>query len=347
MTDMTLLPLFRAGDGGYHTCRIPALVATTTGTVLAFCEGRRGGGADDVPIDLLLRRSHDGGRTWSPAQMVVSDGDRTCGNPCPVVDETTGDIVLVFCKDNQQIFSCRSSDDGSTWSPPVDISSQTRRPDWSYVGAGPGHGIQLRRGPHSSRLLIPAWADESPGPVTWREPRAGWGKVQTSYAFYSDDGGHSWQIGDKMTHDASDECEAVEVNGGVYMTLRSRHDRNRRGWAFSDDGGHSWTPVAFDEDLPESSCQGSILRLADDSVVHANPASTQDRSRLTLRRSQDDCRTWGPARVLYPGAAAYSDLALAPDQHVLCLFEADDYASLLLARLPASWLTPKDQAQPS
>lgn len=338
MIDPSLQPLFNSGDLGYHTCRIPALVTTTAGTILALAEGRRGGGADDVPIDLLLRRSTDHGRTWSPAEAIITDGDRTCGNPCPVVERTSGDVVLVFCKDNQQIFACRSSDDGHSWSDPVDISSQARDDAWSYVGSGPGHGIQLLgTSAHAGRLLIPAWADESPGPVTWREPRAGWGRVQTSYAFYSDDGGHTWQTGNKMTHDATDECEAVQVGDHVYMTLRSRNERHCRGFASSDDGGHSWTPVAFDEALPELSCQGSVIALADGGVLLANPASTENRAQLTLRRSDDGCRTWHQSRVLYAGSAAYSDLTLTADGHVLCLFEADEYSTLQLARFTPSW----------
>ena len=339
MTDLHMSELFASGTGDYHTYRIPALVTSTHGTILAFCEGRRGGGADDVPIDLLLRRSLDGGHTWSAPQIVVTDGDRTCGNPCPVVEARSGDIVLPFCKDNQQVFVTRSADDGVTWVVPVEISDGARHPGWSYVGSGPGHGIQLRSG----RLLIPAWADESPGPVNWREPNVSWGKVQTSYAFYSDDGGRNWQVGEKMTQDASDECEAVEVGDRVYMTVRSRHDRHRRGYGWSGDGGHSWTPVAFDDALPEQSCQGSVIGLGESSVLTANPASTNARAQLTVRRSDDGCRSWQRSRVIYAGPAAYSDLAVTADGDILCLFEADNYTSLRLARFQPAWLDEHDE----
>ena len=337
-----LSDLFPSHDRRYHTCRIPALVTTMQGTILAFAEGRRGGGADDVPIDLLLRRSTDDGRSWSPAAIVVTDGDRTCGNPCPVVNRTSGEVLLLYCKDNQQMFMTRSTDEGASWDQPVDISADTRRPDWSYVGCGPGHGIQLRGG----RLLVPAWVDESPGPVTWREPRAGWGKVQSSYAFYSDDDGYSWHTGQKLTHDATDECEAVEVGDRVYITLRSRHDRHKRGYAWSEDGGFSWTPVAFDDALPEQSCQGSVIGLGPSSVLIANAASTESRSMLTVRRSNDACRTWPMARVLYAGPAAYCDLTVAVSGEVLCLFEADDYTCLRLARFHPQWLDAGGHEEP-
>lgn len=327
MREAIFSELFRRGVGTYHTYRIPALVVTVRGTVLAFCEGRRDSSHDDAPIDLLLRRSNDGGTTWSDPQVVVSDGDRTCGNPCPVIDARTGTVLLPFCKDNQQIFVTRSDDDGVSWSEPVEITSVAKDPSWSYVGTGPGHGIQLSSG----RLLIPSWADESPGPVTWRDPVPNWGKVQSSYAFFSDDGGETWQRGAKMTHDASDECEAAEVDGRVYMTLRSRHSRKQRGYAWSDDGGDSWSPVAFDETLPELSCQGSIVCL-DGVIFMANPASTTSRAELTVRRSDDGSRTWAVSQVLHAGSAAYSDLAINSDGEILCFFEADDYTQLLLAR---------------
>src|SRR5262249_31475851 len=88
--------VFTAGEGGYHSYRIPALVVTAKGTLLAFCEGRKKGRGDSGDIDLLLRRSTDGGRTWGKAQVVWDDGDNTCGNPCPVVDGKTGTVWLLM-----------------------------------------------------------------------------------------------------------------------------------------------------------------------------------------------------------------------------------------------------------
>lgn len=335
LTVMEMTDLFVRGSGDYPTYRIPALVVTAAGTVLAFCEGRRTHGHDDDEIDILLRRSHDGGRTWDRPRVVVADGDRTCGNPCPLVDTASGTVLLPFCKDNQQVFVTESVDDGQTWTSPREITDSAKAPDWSYLGTGPGHGIQLR----DRRLLVPCWADESPGPVTWREPAANWGAVQSSYAIFSDDGGATWCRGGKMTHDASDECEAVEAGDGtLYMTLRSRQERLCRGFAFSDDGGNSWTPVDYEPALPEPSCQGSIVRYDENRVLMAHPSHIRARALLTVRLSDDGCRTWPRARVLYESASAYSDLAVTTGGEVLCLFEADDYTRLALARFPIAWV---------
>ncbi len=331
---MQLQDLFISGREGYHTFRIPALAVAPDGTVLAFCEARRHTGRDDDQIDILLRRSSDGGRTWGSRQLVVSDGDRTCGNPCPVVDRASGEVLLPFCKDNQEVFVTRSGDGGVTWSDPVEITGQVKAPSWSYLGTGPGHGIQLQSG----RLLVPSWVDESPGPATWRNPPPGWGKVQSSIVFLSDDGGRSWRPGSKLTHDASDECEAVETAGGsVYMTLRSRGDRRCRGWSRSADGGETWSEVAFDPALPEPSCQGSVVALEDGRLLLAHPRRPDARAELTLRLSRDQGRSWPASRVLEPGGAAYSDLAVASEGQVLCLYEARRYG-LRLARFDPSWI---------
>ena len=328
--------LYTAGEAGYRRYRIPALAVGTQGTVLAFCEARRHTGHDDDEIDIVLRRSFDHGLTWGPRKLVVSDGKRTCGNPCPVVDHRTGAILLPFCKDNQQVFLTRSEDDGETWTQPGEITDSVKAPSWTYLGTGPGHGIQLQSG----RLLIPSWCDESPGAATWRP--AAWGKVQSSVVFYSDDHAVTWQGSEQMTKDASDECEAVEMpNGSVYMNMRSRRDRKCRAFSRSTDGGKSWSAVECVALLPEPSCQGSIVRLDSERVLLAHPSETDRRASLTVRVSRDGCRTWPDARVLAPGLAAYSDLAITDDGHVLCLYEADDYDCLRLARFDIAWLEAK------
>ena len=123
-------PLFVSGRDGYHTYRIPALAVSTSGTVLAFCEGRRNGGGDSGDIDLLLKRSKDGGTTWTPQQVVWDDAGNCCGNPCAVVDRGTGSIWLLSTwnrgddhenqiiaqtsKDTRRVFVLRSDDDGAT-----------------------------------------------------------------------------------------------------------------------------------------------------------------------------------------------------------------------------------------
>lgn len=317
------LAVFAAGDCGYFCFRIPAVVVTTGGTVLAFCEARRENCADWAVTDLVVKRSFDHGCTWEPLRVIAGDGVHTTNQPCAVVDGTTGIVWLLFCHDNQRVFVTRSVDDGATWSEPVEITQQVKDPGWHYLGTGPGHGIQLMSG----RLLMPGWGDISPGPVTWR-PSPNWGKCEFSCTFYSDDHGLTWKRGQPLTEDLSDECEIVETTSGkLYMTMRSRRRQYARAYAWSDDGGVTWTEVQFDKNLPEPSCQGGIVRLSgqgrDGWVLLCHPAAIAERARLTVRGSRDECRTWSVSRIVEHGSCGYSDLAMASDGTILCLYEAE------------------------
>lgn len=338
--DVERLTVFSAGEESYHCFRIPALLATADGTILAFSEARRNSCRDDTDIDLVLKRSRDEGRTWGPLEVLFDDGDLSVNQPAPVLDRETGDVVLVFCKNNQRVFVTKSPDNGSTWSEPREITDQVVDPDWSYIGAGPGHGIQLSSG----RLLISSWGDTSPGPRTWRP--ASWGKVQFSYTMYSDDGGATWQRSAPLDSDLSDESMSVETaDGRIYMNMRSRQERLRRAYAWSEDGGKTWSDVRFHQDMPEPSVQGSVVRFTRaerhgrNRVLLAHPASPSERAQLTVRMSYDECETFPVAKVLHSGSAAYSDLAIAPDMTILCLYEADRYSRIMLARFGLEWLT--------
>ena len=126
--------LFVSGEDGYHTYRIPALIVTKQGSLLAFCEGRKNNRRDHGDIDLLVKRSTDGGQTWSGQQVVYEEGgseEITIGNPCPVVDQKTGTIWLPFCRDNKNVLMTHSIDDGISWAPPIDITTDVKKPEWA------------------------------------------------------------------------------------------------------------------------------------------------------------------------------------------------------------------------
>ncbi len=109
--------VFTSGNDGYHSYRIPSIMLTQSETLLAFCEGRRNNRRDHGDIDLLVKRSEDGGKTWSAQQVVYGEpGEITIGNPCPVVDQDTGSIWMSFCRDNNDVLMTHSNDDGLTWS---------------------------------------------------------------------------------------------------------------------------------------------------------------------------------------------------------------------------------------
>jgi sialidase-1 len=339
--------VFVAGTDGYHTYRIPALIVSKKGTLLAFCEGRKDSRSDTGNIDLVLKRSLDNGRTWRPMQVVADFGPDTVGNPCPVVDRATGTVWLPLTKnlgheteklirdgkskEPRTVWLTKSTDDGATWSRPVEITKAVRDPKWTWYATGPGNGIQLKSG----RLVIPCDHNEL-------ETRA-----RRSHVIYSDDGGQTWKRGGVLGVDTN-ECAVIErEDGSLLLNMRSYHGKNRRAVATSKDGGLSWSEVTLDDTLIEPVCQASMIRLTDRKtggkgrVLFANPASTK-REKMTVRLSYDDGATWPVARLLHAGPSAYSCLAALPDGTVGCLYEQgakSPYEKITFARFTLEWLT--------
>jgi sialidase-1 len=350
--DLTTKPVdvFRSGTEGYHTFRIPSLIATRQGTLLAFAEGRKSGGGDAGDIDLLLKRSKDGGRTWSTPQVVWDDGGNTCGNPAPVVDQETGriwlfltwnlgsdherDIMAAKSRYPRKCFVTYSDDDGQNWIPPQEMP-HLREDHWRWYATGPDKGIQLTQGPFRGRLVIPCNHSDHEDPDL---------HPYRSHVIYSDDHGVTWERGG-VVGEKTNESTIVELTGGRVMdNMRSYHGQNRRAIAISEDGGKSWGSVFLDDALVEPVCQASILRLswpeANDQpgrIIFCNPAS-RARERLTLRTSHDDGQTWPHSRCLYQGAAAYSCLAKLANGNLGVLFERDGYQKITFVEVDVEWL---------
>jgi sialidase-1 len=348
--------LFVSGADGYHTYRIPVLLVSKRGTLLAFCEGRKHASRDSGKVDLLLKRSTDGGRTWSPQQIVWADGENTCGNPAPVQDETTGTIWLLMTRnlgsdnedaitrgssrDTRRVFISHSLDDGLSWSAPKEITSAVKKTNWFWYATGPVNGIQLARGAHKGRLVIPANHSEL---STNQQP------ITRSHIIFSDDHGENWQLGGSEEELTNESTVVERLDGSLLHNMRSYHKEHRRAVAVSTDGGASWSPVRLDEALIEPLCQASILRAAwpeknqKNIILFSNPASLK-RENLTVRLSNDEGATWPLGKVLYAGPSAYSCLAVLPDNSIACLFERGEkspYEKLTLARFPLRWLEEK------
>lgn len=382
------IDLFEANEGGYELYRIPGIVATPSGTLLAYCEARKSAKADWGHIDILMRRSTDGGKTWGPptkmvelegkfernpaavAQGLGKEGEITINNPVMIVDAERKLIHFLYCVEYNRLFHATSSDDGATFSKPVEITKTVEgfRPDydWQSFAVGPGHGIQLKSG----RLLSAIWLSTGKGGHAHRPSI-----VST---IYSDDGGKTWQRGDIVAGEQRplvnpSESIVVELSDGrVMMNLRSESKERRRAFAISPDGAKNWTEPKFDDALTEPVCMASIVRVPVGSdaesgvtggaaggasggaadggasakrpaIVFANPDSLKGRKNLTLRVSRDDGQTWSASRVLEPGAAAYSDLAAGPDGSIYCFYErgrgeGNAYRRLTVARVGLGWI---------
>ena len=320
------VPLFVAGEGGYHTYRIPAITVSARGTVLVFCEGRKTSPRDNGDIDLLMRRSVDGGKTWQPTQLVYEEGGNqpiTIGNPCPI-SAADGTVHVLFCRNNRRAFYIKTNDDGRTFSKPREITEALRSFEFPFtrLGTGPGHGIQTTAG----RLLAPLWLNDRIG----HDYRSG--------VAYSDDDGMTWHAGGLVPADVKglNEGMVAALPGGKMLINMRNRQAKCRAVASSDDGGLSWNRPQLVEALIDPQCQGALLRVPDSDpaqLLFSNAADLK-RLRLTVRLSADSGRTWSTGQLLYAGPSAYSDLAVAPDGTILCLYERGQkspYEQIILA----------------
>ena len=357
------LAVFASGREGYHTFRIPAIVVSGKGTLLAFCEGRRKSGSDSGDIDTVLKRSFDGGKTWGPLQLVWDDGPHTCGNPCPVVDRDTGTVWLHLTRndgrDHQGAIDAGTSreprtawvtnttDDGATWRKPVNVSPAVRKPDWRWYGTGPSNGIQTR----SSRLVIPTCYSK------WVEKD---GKSFANYypnVIYSDDHGKTWRSGAAAGDNAGESTVAELSDGSLMINVRNwPHLTRGRGVAKSLDGGLTWSEPKINQSLVDSGCQACLLsytakpEFAKNRLLFSNPASLQPRRhKMTARLSYDDGKTWPVSNLVHSGPSAYSNLVVLPDLSLGCLFECGKehaYETITFAHFTLDWLTDgKDSLQ--
>ncbi len=356
---LTEQTLFTGGTGGYFIYRAPVLLVTEAGTVLAFAEGRRNSRRDNGDIDFLLRRSQDGGQTWSPPQLLIDFGPDTCGNPAAVQDRDTGTIWLFVVwnrgedeeseivrgesRDTRRPYVFASRDDGRTWSPPREITDEVKSSEMRWYDIGPGRAIQLRYGPHRGRLLVP-------GDHSYPVANGKFHGVADmgGHVFYSDDHGETWHLGGMIRPGAA-EPQLAELAGGqgrVLANLRSFGRNGHRLQAISDDGGDTWTAPREMRSLIEPRCQGSLLRYSwpqdptGDLLLFTNPASRQ-RENLVVRASRDGGRTWPRGLVIHRGPASYSCLARMSAGRVGCLYEAGDsrlYERIVLATFPVAAL---------
>lgn len=346
VADPPAVRVFEAGQDGYKVFRIPAIVRAGNGHLLAFCEARQGGDASE--IDLVLKRSSDDGKTWGALEVVQESEDFrplfgkeappiTIGNPAPVVDlldpDHPGRIWLPFTLENDRVFVCHSDDHGRSWSTRREITEDVKRSDWGWYATGPVHSIQVQRGPHRGRLVIPT--DHRLGDDG--EDRGANG----AHVVFSDDHGRTWELGaiDDTYEDGlnANETTVVELNDGtLYFNTRDQKGEapGTRGEAWSYDGGltfesrsKKWMqfrPVTDILDPPV--VQSALLRVSDSLLLFSGPdtdgPSGAGRSDLRIRYSVDEAATWRDGPLIHVGPAAYSDMTLVDEETVGVLFEA-------------------------
>ncbi|MEO7653248.1 MAG: sialidase family protein [Bryobacteraceae bacterium] len=335
------ITIYRSGADGYHTYRIPAILRTPKGTLLAFAEARKNTPSDSGDIDMVVKRSSDGGKTWSPQILVADQAEDTIGNPCPVIDRKSHTIWMPLTanpgkankkdviegRGTRTVWITSSKDDGKSWTPTREITSQVKQKDWTWFATGPGIGIQLKDG----RLVIPS------------NHRKVGSDISYSHAMVSTDGGKSWTSGQAVS-EKTNECQVVELAGGdLLMNMRSFHGKNRRVVARSKDRGATWTDAHLHEELIEPACQASIIAAGSGSgrvLLFSNPAATK-RVNMTVRLSRDEGKTWPAAQSLYAGPSAYSSLVDLGGNQAGCLFECGEknaYQEICFTKFSLDWI---------
>jgi len=352
--------LWSGGIGGYATYRIPGVVVTAKGSVLVYAAARKTTGSDWADTDIVLRRSANGGKDFSPSRRIAGEGKGTTDNPTAIVDAKTRTIFLLYQTNYERCFVIQSKDDGISFSQPVEITDALtdlrKQFNWNVIAPGPTHGIQLKSG----RLVVPVWM--AAGVVDSKGHRAHAPSAVTT--LFSDDHGKTWRHGDIVLAGDDDmknpsETDIVQMDDqSVQLNMRSASDHHRRILSTSPDGATHWSKPVYNEALFEPVCNAGFVKYAPHkdgvrALLFSNPDTASSspvkshypRRRLVVRASFDEGTTWPLARLIDAGSAAYSDLAVLPDGTILCFYESgaidgreSDPAHLTLARFSLNWI---------
>lgn len=319
------IPVFVKGTGGARYYRIPALTAIGD-TIIALAD-KRIDSINDLPgrIDIVSRRSTDGGTTWEPAVTVAAnDSTGGYGDAAVVTDSNNGDVIVICAHGNglwqdspAHITVIRSRDTGGTWEKPVDINNQllSQIPGGSASVAGwfasSGSALQLRDGRLMFALVV-------------RHPGLDMFDV---YATYSDDGGLTWLLSDTPASNDGDESKIAELaDGTLLMSTRNRH-KGPRQFAQSIDRGVTWSPMPPASTLPDPACNGDFLTVtADDGreiLLQSLPAHPERRTRLSIHTSTDRGTTWHKCHTVVESNSSYSSMTVLPGNHIGILAEEE------------------------
>ncbi len=329
--------LWKSGDGGINTYRIPALCAAPNGDLVAACDARKENGGDlnvYQPINISVRRSSDGGKTWTQPENSWTwqwdeKGKWAGSDPSLVVDAEAKKIFLFYNVwhwedtanwDNNvyRFYVQESSDDGKTWSRPRDISADIAFPEWpfgkprnkgGFIFVSSGSGAQMRDG-----TLLHTIVHVNDG----------------NALFGSDDHGKTWKAFGKPVK-CGDECKVVELSDGSWM-INSRWRGGGRQIHVTKDRGVTWES-RYDGTLEDPQCNAQIMRYGK-VLLFSNCKSPTRRALLHLRASSDDGKTWTDGVCVEPKGAAYSDMAVLRNGDIGVLFEGAGYATINFTTVP-------------
>ena len=337
------VPVRNAGDDGAAAYRIPGLVTTPKGTLIAVYDVRYAGAWDlQADIDVGMSRSTDGGRTWEPMRIVLDMGEwggkpqieNGVGDPSVLVDPSNGRIFVLGTwthgipgqrawtavgqgmepGETAQLMLTTSDDDGLTWSAPRNLTKQIKQPEWYFTFQGPGRGIAMADG----TLVFPMQFINTE-------------HIPSSTIMVSHDGGETWEMGTPARSNTT-ESQVAEIEPGVLMLSMRDNRGTGRAIAITRDYGKTWTEHPRSGWLPDPVCMASILQVPAaenvfgvDLLLFSNPADWRDRKNMTIRASLDKGMTWLPENELCIDDGyswGYSCLTMVDKETVGILYES-------------------------
>lgn len=350
-----------SGDPAYGY-RIPSLITTSVGTLLAIAE-RRIGLHDHAQNDIVLRRSTDNGKSWNEIQVIYEDGKNSLNDPCAVV-LNSGRILLMYQRypylvhsrsdgkiqiadtgydgpRNTKSFLTYSDDDGLTWSAPREITKQVRPSERISIGS-PGIGIQLTMGEYKGRIVMPVYETKKIA-----ENERIWGNS----VLFSDDDGETWHISNEIPHydhtGYGNEAQVVEQSDGGIMIIARNQGGLFRKYAESKDGGQTWSNMKLNFELPGVACMGSVIRYqfgegVQNIIANVNAADFKFRTKGVVRLSFDDGNTWPVAKKIPAGHYAYSCLTKMKNGKIGLLYETEHYREIAFTSFDIEWIGDED-----
>jgi len=335
---LEIVDLFNTGMAEGVSCyRIPAIITAPNGDLVATIDERVPSCGDlkwSKDINIIMRRSSDHGKTWTPIEMVIDFPEgKSASDPSMIVDKITGDIFLFYNymnldteKDIYYLHVMKSSDNGKTWGEPEDITSQIAKPEWhkDFKFITSGRGIQTSTG-----KLLHCMVNLDSG----------------MHLFGSDDHGKTWFFIDSPISPAN-ESKVVELADGSWMVNARANDKNGMRYVHtSTDEGQTWE-TRGEPQLKDPGCNASIIRYTSvkdgyekNRLLFANANSAKGRVNMTVRISYDEGKTWSEGKTVYEGSSAYSSLTVLENGDIGLFFEKDKHTKNVFASFSLDWLT--------
>ena len=307
--------------------RIPSLVTTTNGTLIAAIDERNNSCGDlkwNRDINIVIRKSFDDGKTWTKIEKIVDYPlGKSASDPSIIIDKKTNEIFLFFnymdldnAKDIYRFMVIKSSDQGENWSEPVEITNNIIKKGWEkdFMFITSGRGIQTKDG-----TLLHCLVNLNKG----------------THVFGSKDHGKSWFLIDTPLS-PGDESKIVELSNGNWLVNSRVNSNDSRYSHVSKDNGQTWATFK-NKDLQDPGCNASLVKY-DELLLFTNAFDSKYRKNLSLSISEDQGITWAKNHTIYRGESAYSSMTKLKNGDIGVFFEKDNYTKNVFVRIPKSWL---------